>query len=87
MGSNGSREGEARRNAQALWNKKQQRKVEAVGHAEKERRAEADKTARLRALRLAKEAQDKEAKAGKGPPGKAASRKGGGGTGGDPTSD
>jgi hypothetical protein len=84
MSSNGSREGEARRNAQALWNKKQQRKVEALGHVEKERRAEADKTARLRALRLAKEAQDKEAKIEKGSPAKAP-RKGSGKTGGDST--
>ena len=37
------------------------RKAEALTEVEKARSAEADKTTRLRALRLAKEASDKEA--------------------------
>jgi hypothetical protein len=63
MSSGGSRETEARRKAQRLWdqNKKQLRKAEAVTEVQKARDAETDKTARLRALRLAKEATDKEA--------------------------
>jgi hypothetical protein len=63
IGNTGPRESEARRKAQRLWdqNKKQLRKAEAVTEVQKARDAEADKTTRLRALRLAKEASDKEA--------------------------
>jgi len=55
------RDAEARRKAQALWSKDKQRDAAAVGVREKARIAEASKTARLRALRLAKEASDQEA--------------------------
>jgi hypothetical protein len=62
MSNSGARETEARRKAQKLWdhNKKQQHKADAVTEVEKARDAEADKTTRLRALRLAKESGDKE---------------------------
>jgi hypothetical protein len=63
MGNSGPRESEARRKAQKLWdqNKKKLRNAEAVTEVQKARDAEADKTTRLRALRLAKEASDREA--------------------------
>lgn len=57
MGQGG--EGRARRDAETLWAKKKQRSAEAV--KDKSRQADALKTARLRELRLAKEAADKEA--------------------------
>lgn len=62
MSNSGQRETEARRKAQRLWdqNKKQQRKADVVTEVQKARDAEADKTTRLRALRLAKESSDKE---------------------------
>src|SRR3546814_17185014 len=52
-------ESTAPRDAEALWAKKKQRSAEAL--KDKSRHAAAQKTARLRQLRLAKEAADKEA--------------------------
>jgi len=60
----------ARREAQALWSK-QEKERDAKARKEKEKEQEAGvlKTARLRELRLAKEAADKEAaKAAAAPP-------------------
>jgi hypothetical protein len=48
------RDAEARRAAQALWNKNQQRTAEVLKDKEKARQADALKTARLRELRMAK---------------------------------
>lgn len=48
---------EARRQAQELLSNKQE--AERLSQRERERRAEAQKTAHLRELRLAKEAQEK----------------------------
>lgn len=47
----------ARRRAQEIWDRNKQRDVDTRGGAQ---RAEAAKTARLRELRLAKEAADRE---------------------------
>ena len=55
------RDAEARRAAQALWNKNQQRTAEVLKDKEKARQADALKTARLRELRLAKIAADEKA--------------------------
>ena len=63
---------EARREAQIVWSRDQQRNAEILEEREKERQAGADKTARLRKLRLAREAQIAEA-AKKPPAGKAKS--------------
>jgi hypothetical protein len=52
------RDAEARRAAQALWNKNQQRTAEVLKDKEKARLADAMKTARLRELRMAKIAAD-----------------------------
>lgn len=52
------RDAEARRAAQALWNKNQQRTAEVLQDKEKARQADALKTARLRELRLAKVAAE-----------------------------
>ncbi len=52
------RELEARRKAQALWDKAKQRDQEVLKEKDRERRAAEAKTARLRELRLAKEAAD-----------------------------
>jgi hypothetical protein len=52
------RDAEARRAAQALWSKNQQRTAEVLKDKEKARQADALKTARLRELRLAKIAAD-----------------------------
>jgi hypothetical protein len=52
------RDAEARRAAQALWNKNQQRTAEVLKDKEKAREADAQKTARLRELRMAKLAAD-----------------------------
>jgi hypothetical protein len=52
------RDAEARRAAQALWNKNQQRTAEVLKDKEKARQADALKTARLRELRMAKIAAD-----------------------------
>ena len=57
----------ARRNAQAVWEKSQKRDEEIVKERDKARNAEASKVARLKELRLAKEAADREA-AAKAPP-------------------
>lgn len=46
------RDAEARRAAQASWAKAQQRDAETLKDKEKARQADAQKTARLRALRL-----------------------------------
>jgi hypothetical protein len=48
------RDAEARRAAQALWSKNQQRTAEVLKDKEKARLADALKTARLRELRMAK---------------------------------
>ena len=48
---------EARRAAQAEWDLRRQRETEAGTEKELARRADAEKTARLRALRLAAAAQ------------------------------
>lgn len=60
----------ARREAQALWSKQEkERDAKSRKEKEKEQEAGALKTARLRELRLAKEAADKEAaKAAPTPP-------------------
>jgi hypothetical protein len=52
------REIEARRKAQAVWDKSKQRDAEILKEKDKERRAVEVKTERLRELRLAKEAAD-----------------------------
>jgi hypothetical protein len=52
------RDAEARRAAQALWNKNQQRTAEVLKDKEKARQADALKTARLRELRMAKAAAE-----------------------------
>jgi hypothetical protein len=52
------REIEARRTAQAVWDKSKQRDAEALKEKDRERRATEMKTERLRELRLAKEAAD-----------------------------
>jgi hypothetical protein len=59
MNTKASREAEARRKAQALWEKDKQRGQEVLAARTKARDADAAKTARLRDLRLAKEAADK----------------------------
>jgi hypothetical protein len=53
---------ETRRKAEELLNRTRQQESERLAKRDKERQAEAEKTARLRALRLGKEAADKEAK-------------------------
>ena len=52
------RDAEARRAAQALWDKSQQQTAEVLKDKEKARQADALKTARLRELRLAKAAAE-----------------------------
>ncbi|MDB5407003.1 MAG: hypothetical protein JWL84_1915 [Rhodospirillales bacterium] len=47
------RDAEARRAAQAVWNKNQQRDADVLKDKEKARLADSQKTARLRELRLA----------------------------------
>jgi hypothetical protein len=47
------RDAEARRAAQAVWNKNQQRDADVLKDKEKARIADSQKTARLRELRLA----------------------------------
>ncbi len=51
-----------RRRAEELLNKTKQQENDRLSKRDKERQVEADKTARLRALRLSKEAADKAAK-------------------------
>jgi hypothetical protein len=53
----------SRSKAEALWAKKQQLESERLTNREKEMRAQDEKTARLRGLRLAKEAADREERA------------------------
>jgi len=50
----------SRSKAEALWAKRKQSETERLTNREMEMRAQAEKTARLRALRLAKEAADRE---------------------------
>jgi hypothetical protein len=50
-----------RRRAQELWDKNKQQDAKALSDRDAAQRAEAAKTARLRELRLAKEAADKAA--------------------------
>lgn len=65
----------ARQRAEAQWAKDRQRNAEAVSQREKERQADMAKTARLRALRLAKEAAEREAAAAAPAAAKTKSRK------------
>jgi hypothetical protein len=58
---NSERDLEARRKAQALWDEHKKRDEKALKEKDKERQAEAEKVARLRELRLAKEAADRKA--------------------------
>jgi hypothetical protein len=55
---NAEQAGAARRKAEALFDQHQEPDDEAVQQREKERQAMATKVARLRELRLAKEAED-----------------------------
>jgi hypothetical protein len=55
--------GSARRNAEALLNQSRKRESNFVQEQAREHDAMVEKTARLRALRLAKEAEDREAAA------------------------
>ena len=61
------RAAEARREAQAKWDKTRKQEAEASKKKDKEREAIANKISRLRDLRLAKEAADREAAAAKPP--------------------
>jgi hypothetical protein len=64
------RDAEARRAAQAVWNKNQQRDADVLKDKEKARLAESQKIARLRELRLAaaaSAARDAEAQAAPAP--------------------
>lgn len=65
MASNRARSEETRRKAQEKFTKTDQREKNAVSDRNKATAAVAAKTARLRSLRLAKEAVDKEAAAKK----------------------
>jgi hypothetical protein len=56
---NSERDIEARRKAQALWDEHKKRDEKVLKEKDKERQAEAEKVARLRELRLAKEAADR----------------------------
>lgn len=58
---NSERDLEARRKAQALWDEHKKRDEKVLKEKDKERQAEAEKVARLRELRLAKEAADRKA--------------------------
>ena len=49
---------EARRRAQAVWNDQKKQTEKVLEEREKARRADAEKVERLRALRLAKEAEE-----------------------------
>jgi hypothetical protein len=52
---------EARRRAQALWDDQKKQSEKMLKEREKERQADAAKVERLRALRLAKEAEERKA--------------------------
>jgi len=65
--ANDGRNVQARRDAQAVWEKSKKRDEEVVKERDKARIAEASKVARLKELRLAKEAAEREA-AAKAPP-------------------
>ena len=56
---NSERDIEARRKAQALWDEHKKRDEKVLKEKDKERQADAEKVARLRELRLAKEAADR----------------------------
>ncbi len=58
MGSTNERQVAARTKAEALLGREKQRSAEALKEKEKARQADADKTARLRSLRLAHEANE-----------------------------
>lgn len=63
----------SRRKAEELLTRRQQQETERLTNRERDRRAVDEKTARLRALRLAKEATDREAaKSTTTPPGRRA---------------
>jgi hypothetical protein len=68
MSQPSSRHSVARRNAEALMNKTQKREENFKLEQERERAAIALKTARLRELRLAKEAEGKEQQVAAAPP-------------------
>ncbi len=51
----------SRRKAEELLTRRQQQETERLSNRERDRRALDEKTARLRALRLAKEAEDRDA--------------------------
>ncbi|HTZ80089.1 MAG TPA: hypothetical protein VMC10_19415 [Stellaceae bacterium] len=57
---NDERNLEARRAAQKLWENSKKQLAEVLDRRQEQRRAEASKVDRLRELRLAKEAADKE---------------------------
>lgn len=63
MNRKDQRDHDARQRAEAQWAKDRQRNAETVKQREQELQADAVKTARLRALRLAKEAAEREAAA------------------------
>jgi hypothetical protein len=63
-----SRHSSARRNAEALMNRAQKRETNFKLEQEREHEAIALKTARLRELRLAKEAEEKKQQAAAAPP-------------------
>jgi len=58
---NTERDAEARRKAQALWDEHKKQDEKVLKEKDKDRQAEAVKVARLRELRLAKEAADRKA--------------------------
>lgn len=66
---------EARRRAQAQFDKAKKNDTDVWREREKLRQEDADKTSRLRALRLAKEAADKEAAAAPKEPKPASARR------------
>ena len=55
------RDVEARRKAQALWTEQKKQSGKMLEEREKKRQADAAKVERLRALRLAKEAEERKA--------------------------
>ncbi|HYH70815.1 MAG TPA: hypothetical protein VEX16_05885 [Methyloceanibacter sp.] len=60
----------ARRNAENMLNKSRKQDSSQKGDQERQQQALSEKTARLRELRLAKEAEDRSAAAAKPPAGK-----------------
>lgn len=60
----------ARRNAENMLNKSRKQDLSQKGDQERQQQALSEKTARLRELRLAKEAEDRSAAAANPPPAK-----------------